>query len=351
MLNIFKKSELEKDFKNKIILITGGTGTFGKNFLKRLINLDCEIRIFSRDELKQDELRNEINDKKVKFYLGDVRDKESLISAMINVDYVFHAAALKQVPSCEFFPMQAIQTNILGSNNVINLSIKNKVKKLLMLSTDKAVYPINTMGCTKSLMEKILLSKARDTNLSSTILSIVRYGNVISSRGSVIPLFINQIKSNKDITITNPMMTRFLLSLENAIDLVSYALKYSQNGEIFIKKSPACTIKTLADCLIDIFKSKKGIKIIGERHGEKLFETLATKQELLRAKENKDFYKIEIDSRDLNYNSYYTQGYVSDNNKKKDKDDYTSSNTDILDFKSLKSFLLTLPEIKKELIK
>ena len=220
-----------------------------------------------------------------------------------------------------------------------------------MLSTDKAVYPINTMGCTKSLMEKILLSKARDTNLSSTILSIVRYGNVISSRGSVIPLFINQIKSNKDITITNPMMTRFLLSLENAIDLVSYALKYSQNGEIFIKKSPACTIKTLADCLIDIFKSKKGIKIIGERHGEKLFETLATKQELLRAKENKDFYKIEIDSRDLNYNSYYTQGYVPDNNKKKDKDDYTSSNTDILDFKSLKSFLLTLPEIKKELIK
>jgi len=335
------KKTNKNNFNNKTILITGGTGSFGKNFLKRILNFNCEIRVFSRDELKQNELRNEINNPKVKFYLGDVRDKDSLVRAIRGVDYVFHAAALKQVPSCEFFPIEAVKTNIIGSKNVIDSCIELKIKKLVFLSTDKAVYPINAMGMSKALMEKTLLAEARNQEITKTKMSVVRYGNVMFSRGSVIPLFIDQIKKNKDITITDKNMTRFLLSLDNAIDLVLFALNSNDNGSIFIRKAPSCNMMDLSNVLLKIFNKKNKIKIIGTRHGEKIHETLATSSEIEKADENKNYFKVPIDSRSLNYNHYYDIGF-----SKKVFDDYSSDKTKVLNHSELKNLLLSLTEIK-----
>ena len=331
---------------NKTILITGGTGSFGHEVLKKIITQKYkEVRIFSRDELKQEMMRTELNLPKVKFYIGDVRERSSVDAAMKGVDIVFHAAALKQVPSCEFFPMQAVLTNIYGSNNVIESAIKNKVKKLVCLSTDKCVYPINAMGMTKALMEKILQAQARNLGANDTVLSCVRYGNVIYSRGSVIPLFVKQIKEKKPITITDPNMTRFLLPLKNAIELVLFAFLNAKQGDIFIKKSPACTVDVLAKALKNIFNSKVPVKIIGTRHGEKVYETLATREELRKAQDRGDYFQIKMDNRDLNYNVYFSDGDV----KESRVDDYTSHNTQRLNVKEVERLLLSLPEINKEL--
>ena len=302
-------------FKNKILLVTGGTGSFGNAVIK-------EIRIFSRDEKKQDDMRSYYKNKKIKFYLGDVRDRFSVDIAMRNVDFVFHAAALKQVPSCEFYPMEAINTNILGANNVISSAIKHNVKKAIFLSTDKAVYPINAMGMSKALMEKLIVARSRDLKNSKTTICATRYGNVMASRGSVIPLFFKQTKKNNPITITSPNMTRFLMSLEESVELVLEAFKNGKNGEIFVYKSPACTIENLAKAILKITKTKSKIKYIGTRHGEKLFETLVSQEELLNSKSYKKFFKILPDNRDLDYNKYFHKGRVS-----KLKDSYTSHNT------------------------
>lgn len=338
---MINKPEIKKIFNKKTVLITGGTGSFGSTMLNKIKNLNCKIKIFSRDELKQDLLRSKIKKNNVDFIIGDIRDKNSIEQAMQGVDIVFHAAALKQVPSCEFFPDQATSTNILGSQNVFNSAINNKVSKVVALSTDKAVMPINSMGMTKALMEKILLSKARNAK-HKTIFSIVRYGNVIYSRGSVLPLFVNQILNNKKITITDPNMTRFLISLDDAINLVFIALNNSKNGDIFIKKSPAATISQLAKCLKQLFKSKQEIKLIGIRHGEKVFETLATKNELLFSESSKGYFKIKIDNRSLNYSNFFEKGF-----SKKLSEDYTSHNTNRLDDEELKKILLRIPEINK----
>ena len=322
--------------KNKSILITGGTGSFGKKFLNKIINSNFkQIRILSRDEKKQDDLRNEIKNTKVKFYIGDVRDKDSIAEAFKNIDYVFHAAALKQVPSCEFYPMEAIKTNILGTKNVVDLCIKNKVKKMVLLSTDKAVYPINSMGLSKALAERIVISKSRDLNSNKTLLCITRYGNVIGSRGSVIPLFLDQISKNKNITITNPKMTRFMMSLEDSIELVIYAMQNGKQGEIFVQRSSSSSIELIANTLKKIKKSKSKIKIIGVRHGEKEHEVLVSKEEMARAKKEKKFYRISPDIRELNYSNYFTIG-----NTKIDKiKEYSSNNTEKLNEKSLKKLL------------
>ena len=322
--------------KNKSILITGGTGSFGKKFLNKIINSNFkQIRILSRDEKKQDDLRNEIKNTKVKFYIGDVRDKDSIAEAFKNIDYVFHAAALKQVPSCEFYPMEAIKTNILGTKNVVDLCIKNKVKKMVLLSTDKAVYPINSMGLSKALAERIVISKSRDLNSNKTLLCITRYGNVIGSRGSVIPLFLDQISKNKNITITNPKMTRFMMSLEDSIELVIYAMQNGKQGEIFVQRSSSSSIELIANTLKKIKKSKSKIKIIGVRHGEKEHEVLVSKEEMVRAKKEKKFYRISPDIRELNYSNYFTIG-----NTKIDKiKEYSSNNTEKLNEKSLKKLL------------
>jgi UDP-glucose 4-epimerase len=338
-----------KNFKGKTILITGGTGSFGQEFLKKIIQNDFyEIRIFSRDELKQELMRNELNNPKVKFYIGDVRHRGSVSRVMKGVDLVFHAAALKQVPSCEFFPMQAVLTNIIGSNNVIEEAIKYKVKKIICLSTDKAVYPINAMGMTKAIMEKVAM--ASSINLKDngdTIISCVRYGNVMFSRGSVIPLFVNQIKEGQPVTITEPSMTRFMLTLESAIDLVVFALNNARQGDIFIKKAPACTIFDLATALKNIFNSNVPIKKIGIRHGEKIFETLASIAELRKADDMGDYLRVKLDDRDLNYNKYFTEGDSDAASLK----DYTSHNTYRLSIDEVEELLLTLPEIKYELNK
>ncbi len=334
----------KNNFNKKKVLITGGTGSFGRNFLKKILNFNCEIRIFSRDELKQNDLRNEINNNKVKFYIGDIRDKDSLDNATVGVDYIFHAAALKQVPSCEFFPMEAVKTNILGSKNLIDVSLKNKVKKIVFLSTDKAVYPINAMGMSKSLMEKILISEARRNKSNKLKMNIVRYGNVMCSRGSVIPLFIKQIRENRDLTITDKNMTRFLLSLDDAINLVLLALNSNDTGNIFIRKAPSCNILDLAKVMLNLFKQKNKIKIIGTRHGEKTHETLATSNELIKAFETSSYFKVPNDDRSLNYNDYYLSG-----SKKKNYDDYSSNNTKILNNQELKKLLVSLPDIKKYL--
>jgi UDP-glucose 4-epimerase len=338
-----------KNFKEKTILITGGTGSFGQEFLRKIIQNDFyEIRIFSRDELKQELMRNELNNPKVKFYIGDVRHRGSVSRVMKDVDLVFHAAALKQVPSCEFFPMQAVLTNIIGSNNVIEEAIKHKVKKIVCLSTDKAVYPINAMGMTKAIMEKVAM--ASSINLKDngdTIISCVRYGNVMFSRGSVIPLFVNQIKEGQPVTITEPNMTRFMLTLESAIDLVVFALNNARQGDIFIKKAPACTIFDLATALKNIFNSDVPIKKIGIRHGEKIFETLASSEELREADDMGDYLRVKLDDRDLNYNKYFTEGDSDAASLK----DYTSHNTYQLSIDEVEELLLTLPEIKYELNK
>jgi len=338
---LINQSNIKKIFNNKTVLITGGTGSFGSTMLNKIINLNCKIKIFSRDELKQDLLRSKVKSKNVDFIIGDVRDKKSISYAMKDVNIVFHAAALKQVPSCEFFPDQAAATNITGSNNVFNAAIENEVSKVVALSTDKAVMPINSMGMTKALMEKILLSKARKAS-HKTVFSIVRYGNVIYSRGSVLPLFVDQILNKKQITITDPNMTRFLISLDEAINLVFVALKSGNNGDIFIKKSPAATILQLAECLSEIFNYKQKLKFIGVRHGEKVCETLATKNELLFSENSKNYFKIKIDSRSLNYDDYFKKG-----SSKKLKTDYTSDNTTRLTNTKLKKVLLDIPEIKK----
>ncbi len=309
-------------FKNKIILITGGTGSFGNAMVKKIIFMKPkEIRIFSRDEKKQDDMRKKFNNKKLKFIIGDIRDQKSIQQAVIGTDYIFHAAALKQVPSCEFYPMEAVKTNIIGVDNLLNEAIKFKVKKIICLSTDKAVYPINAMGASKSMMEKVIVAKSRISN--STDICITRYGNVIYSRGSVIPLFIDLLKKNKPLTVTNLNMTRFLMSMNEAIDLVLFAFKNGKNGEIFVRKSPAATIKTITEALAKISKKKIKIKKIGIRHGEKIHETLLTKEELNKSKDYKKYFKIVSDNRDLNYDKYFSNGSKDKINLK----DYTSENT------------------------
>ena len=311
-------------FDNKVILITGGTGSFGNAVLKKFLKSNIkEIRVFSRDEKKQEDMRISYNNDKLKFYIGDVRDYKSINQAMRGVDYVFHAGALKQVPSCEFYPMEAVQTNIIGAENVLEAAFNNNVFKVVMLSTDKAVYPINAMGLSKAMMEKLMVAKSRLLNGSNQAFCATRYGNVMASRGSVIPLFISQILEEKPITITDPKMTRFLMSLDDSIDLVEFAFKNSNPGDIFVQKSPATTVENIALALQKIFNSKNEIKIIGTRHAEKLYETLLTRKEMVKAIDMGDYYKIPADNRDLNYASYFTDGDV----KTSEKDDYHSHNT------------------------
>tara|TARA_B100001248_G_scaffold3325_1_gene2627 strand:+ start:20254 stop:21255 length:1002 start_codon:yes stop_codon:yes gene_type:complete len=329
-----------------ILLITGGTGSFGKAFLRNQINNKkfSEIRIFSRDEKKQDDLRKIVNSNKVKFYLGDVRDINSIESAIDSVDYVFHAAALKQVPSCEFFPMEAVKTNILGTNNLLTLGKRHNIKKLIVLSTDKAAYPINAMGMSKALMEKLMISNSRDLKNKKTIFCGTRYGNVMASRGSVIPLFIDQIKMNKDITITNPEMTRFMMNLNDAVKLVNYAFENGKNGDIFIQKSPAASIEILAKALISIYNSSSKIKYIGVRHGEKMYETLVTKEEMNSTEDLDNYFRISPDERDLNYDKYFSVG-----KKNRKITEYNSNNTVQLSVEEMKKLLLNLDQIKKDL--
>lgn len=335
-------------FCGKTVLITGGTGSFGNAFLEYLLPMDCkEIRIFSRDELKQEQMRVALKDSRVKFYIGDVRDRSSIDSSMNTTDYVFHAAALKQVPSCEFFPMQAVLTNIVGSSNVIEAAVYHKVKRLVVLSTDKAVYPINAMGMTKALMVKVAQAKARELTEDKTIITSVRYGNVMASRGSVIPLFIKQIVENKQITITVPEMTRFLLPLPLAVNLVAFAFKYGEQGDLFVRKSPACTVIDLARALKELFNSDVPIKIIGIRHGEKIFETLASQDELANSEDMGDYYRIPMDNRELNYNKFFTEGETI----KPQVEDYTSHNTERLNLSQVKDLLLSLNEVKVALSK
>lgn len=327
-------------FKGRTILITGGTGSFGSTILKKLLKLDPEeIRIFSRDEKKQHDLRLEYNNPKIKFVIGDVRDKESCDKATLGVDFIFHAAALKQVPSCEFFPIEATKTNVLGTNNILNAAIQNNVKKVICLSTDKAAYPINAMGISKALMEKTAVSLSRYS--TKTEICITRYGNVMASRGSVIPHFINQLKEGKKITITNPYMTRFLMTLDEAVDLVLFAFKNGKNGDLFIQKAPASTIKDLGEAISQLMGMKFDYKIIGTRHGEKLYETLATKEEMTKAEDLGNYFRIPADQRDLNYNSYFIEGQE----EKIPVNEYNSANTQQLNVKEIKTKLLKLKEI------
>lgn len=333
-------------FKNKKLLITGGTGSFGNAVLNRFLNTDIdEIRIFSRDEKKQHDMRVSINSNKVKFYIGDVRDIRSLDYAISGVDYVFHAAALKQVPSCEFFPIEAVKTNILGTENVLDSSIRNKVKKVICLSTDKAVYPINSMGMTKGVMEKVAIAKSR--SVSDTIITITRYGNVLASRGSVVPHFIDQIKFNSDITVTDPNMTRFIMTLEEAVDLVLFAFTHGESGDIFVQKAPASTIGSLAKVLLKTFNSELGIKIIGTRHGEKLYESLLTREEFAKAEDMGTHYRIKADNRDLNYGKYFEIG----DSKIEEIEEYHSHNTYRLNDLELLEIINKLEYVKNELNK
>ena len=331
-------------FKGRTVLITGGTGSFGRAFLDSIRSLSCrEIRIFSRDEWKQEQLRLALNDSSVKFYLGDVRDRTSVDEAMLGVDYVFHAAALKQVPSCEFFPMQAVATNINGSANVIQSAIDHGVTRLVALSTDKAVYPINAMGMSKAMMEKVLQAAAR--NAEKTTLSLVRYGNVMASRGSVIPLFIAQIRAGKPLTLTVSEMTRFMLPLPQASALVAFAFEHAKSGDLFVRKSPACPVQDLAVALKNLFKSNVPIERIGMRHGEKIYETLASREELSRSEDMGDYYRITMDGRDLNYGQFYSEG----SQKSAAIEDYTSHNTEQLDVEATEALLRSLPYIQDEL--
>ena len=327
-------------------MITGGTGSFGKTILKRFLSTKVsEIRIFSRDEKKQDDLRRKLNNDRLKFYIGDVRDYNSINQAMKNVNYVFHAAALKQVPSCEFYPLEAIKTNILGAENVMNSAVDNKVERVVVLSTDKSVYPINAMGMSKALMEKCMISKARMQNKSGTIFCATRYGNVMASRGSVIPLFVSQLKNNEDLTITDPNMTRFLMSLEESVDLVLYAYKHGAQGSIYVQKSPASTINDLAQALIKIFNKKNKIKLIGTRLGEKLFETLISREEMARAVDLGKYFSIPYDNKSLNYSKYFSEGEELISTY----EDYTSHNTNRLNIEQVKKLLLSLDYIKEQL--
>jgi len=330
-------------FKDKTLLITGGTGSFGNAVLQRFIDTGIkEIRIFSRDEKKQDDMRRRLLNNKVKFFIGDVRDFNSISSALRGVDYVFHAAALKQVPSCEFFPIEAVKTNVIGAENVMEAAIQNGVDKVIVLSTDKAVYPINAMGMSKALMEKVMVAKSRNSH--KTIFCGTRYGNVMASRGSVIPLFIDQIKRNAPITITDLSMTRFMMTLDDAVDLVLYAFEHGDSGDIFVQKAPAATIETLADALKSLYKSKNPNKIIGTRHGEKLYESLVNREDMIKAEDMGGYYRIPADTRDLNYEKYFSKG-EEDMSK---IEDYHSHNTNQLDVEGTKELLLKLDFIKEE---
>ena len=332
-------------FENKILLITGGTGSFGNAVLKRFLDSKIkEIRIFSRDEKKQDDMRNYYQNSKLKFYIGDVRNPDSIDNAIRGVDFVFHAAALKQVPSCEFFPLEATKTNVIGTANVIRSAIN---KKVVCLSTDKAAYPINAMGISKALMEKVIVAESRNVPEDETTICCTRYGNVMASRGSVIPLFINQIKSGQPMTITDPNMTRFLMSLDEAVDLVLFAFNNGKQGDLFVQKAPSSTIGDLAQAVKEIMSANNEIKTIGTRHGEKLYETLCTREEMMRAEDMGDFYRITADNRDLNYNNYFTDGDV----KTSSSDDYNSHNTYRLSIVEIKKKLLSLGYIKDELSK
>lgn len=333
-------------FKNKILLITGGTGSFGNAVLRNFLDTDIkEIRIFSRDEKKQDDMRKAYNNEKLKFYLGDVRDMNSLDDAIRGVDYIFHAAALKQVPSCEFYPMQAVQTNVVGTENVLNIAIKYEVENVVVLSTDKAVYPINAMGISKAMMEKVAVAKSRNLENTKTTISCTRYGNVMASRGSVIPLFIDQVRNGKDITITDPNMTRFMMSLDDAVDLVMFAFKHGKNGDIFVQKAPAATVGLLANTLKNMLnRPEHSVKVIGTRHGEKLYETLLTREEMVHAIDMENYFRIPADNRDLNYAQYFEEGEVIT-----EAHDYNSHNTKQLNEDELKEMLLNLTEVQDDL--
>lgn len=334
-------------FKDKILLITGGTGSFGNAVLGRFLDSEIkEIRIFSRDEKKQDDMRHQLQNPKVKFYIGDVRDKRSVDNAMAGVDYIFHAAALKQVPSCEFFPIQAVRTNVYGAENVLDSAIQYGVKNVIALSTDKACYPINAMGISKAMMEKVAIAKGRALGEDgATTICCTRYGNVMASRGSVIPLWIDQIKNNQDITITDPNMTRFMMTLDDAVDLVIYAFKNGVNGDLFVQKSPAATLDVLAKALIEVYKVKSKIRIIGTRHGEKLYESLVTREEMAKATDLKNYYRIPCDGRDLNYDKYFIEG----EERISAFEDYHSHNTRRLDKDEMIQLLLKLPMIRDDL--
>lgn len=334
---------------SKTLLITGGTGSFGNAVLRRFLKTEdfSEIRIFSRDEKKQDDMRGFYKNPKIKYYIGDTRNHHSVEQAMKGVDMVFHAAALKQVPSCEFFPLEAVETNVIGTSNVIDAAIKEDVSKVITLSTDKAVYPINAMGMTKALSEKIMVARSRNLNGSKTTVCGTRYGNVMASRGSVIPLFIEQIKGGKPLTITDPSMTRFMMTLDEAVELVMFAFENGKQGDIFIQKAPAATIETLAKALLDLYKEKNEIKIIGTRHGEKSYESLVSREEMVKSDDLGDYYRINADNRDLNYGKYFSEGHPE-----MDKlEEYSSNNTKRLDLEETKELLMKLPAIRKDILR
>ncbi|MBY2909006.1 polysaccharide biosynthesis protein [Rhizobium leguminosarum] len=333
-------------FADSVLMITGGTGSFGNAVLNRFLHTDVrEIRIFSRDEKKQEDMRIAMNNPKLKFYIGDVRNSESVQEAMHGVDYVFHAAALKQVPSCEFYPMEAVRTNVLGAENVMNAAVACGVKRVVVLSTDKAVYPVNAMGISKAMMEKLMVAKSRMRREGETVLCATRYGNVMASRGSVIPLFVRQIKENKPLTVTDPSMTRFLMSLEDSVDLVLYAFEHGRQGDIFVQKAPSSTMGDLAEAVKEVFQSDAPIKIIGTRHGEKLYESLLSREEMARAQDMVRYYRIPADDRDLNYNKYFVEGET----KVSALEDYTSHNTERLDVEHVRTLLAKLEFIQDEL--
>ncbi len=333
-------------FKGKILLITGGTGSFGNAVLDRFLHTEIkEIRIFSRDEKKQDDMRKKYNNPKLKFYLGNVRDAKSVDTAMYKVDYIFHAAALKQVPSCEFFPIEAVNTNIIGTENVLDAALRHHVKKVIVLSTDKAVYPINAMGMSKAIMEKVMIARSRNAHEGGTVLCGTRYGNVMASRGSVIPLFVQQIKEGKPLTITNPAMTRFMLTLDHAVELVLFAFLHGNQGDIFVQKAPSATIETVAKALIELYKADSKIKIIGHRHGEKLYEDLVSKEDIAIAEDMGNYYRISADTRDLNYDLFFTKG----DKHIMEVESYNSHNVKLLDIEETKKLLLNLDFIRKDL--
>lgn len=333
-------------FDNKILLITGGTGSFGNTVLKRFLSTNVkEIRVFSRDEKKQEDMRISLNNDKLKFYIGDVRDYDSISSALIGVDYVFHAAALKQVPSCEFYPMEALKTNVIGTENVLSAALERNVKRVVVLSTDKAVYPINAMGISKAMAEKVMVAKSRQVPEGGTVFCATRYGNVMASRGSVIPLFIDQLKKGEPLTLTDPQMTRFLMSLEDSVDLVLHAFQNATQGDIFIQKAPASTVGELALALKELFKKESPIRVIGTRHGEKLYESLVSREEMAKAEDMGRYYRIPADNRDLNYKKYFVEG----EEKVSELDDYTSHNTKRLNVSEIKDLLLKLEYIQGEL--
>ena len=334
--------------KDKTLLITGGTGSFGNAVLKRFLHTDHfkEIRIFSRDEKKQDDMRNRLKNDKLKFHIGDVRDFSSVNQVMKGVDFVFHAAALKQVPSCEFFPMEAVKTNVIGTDNVLSAAEQHEVRKVVVLSTDKAAYPINAMGMSKAMMEKVTIARSRNLDDTKSIFCATRYGNVMASRGSVIPLFVDQIKAGNALTLTDPNMTRFMMTLEDAVDLVLYAFENANQGDLFVQKSPAATIQVLAKALIELYQSKSEIKIIGTRHGEKLFETLVNREDMVKAQDLGEYYRVPADNRDLNYAHYFSEGEQLIN----EYEEYHSHNTIRLDVEGMKNLLLKLPLIRQDVL-